>query len=136
MAEAYAKKRFIEEGLDIEVRSAGILGVNGLFPTEETIKVLEEEKVPSDGYSSTELTEQLISWADLILVMEPRHLAGISRVEEKATSKTMYLKQFAGEEESINDPIGRSLDVYRETLNVIKCSIEGLIRKIKEDENE
>ena len=73
MAEAYLRKRFAEEGLEIEVRSAGTFGMNGIAPTEETIKVLSDGEVDTEGLESKELTEELIEWADLILVMEPSH---------------------------------------------------------------
>ena len=52
MAEAYLKKRIAEEELPIEVRSAGTLGVDGMSPTPEALRVLAEEDIDAEKYKS------------------------------------------------------------------------------------
>ena len=66
-------KRLEEEGMQIEVRSAGTLGVNGVPPSIGAIKVLKSEKIPSEGLKSKNLADDLLKWADMIMVMEPMH---------------------------------------------------------------
>jgi len=71
MAEGYFKKRVEDENLTVEVKSAGTLGVNGLIPTKEALEVLKKEAVVEiDELESKALTQELIEWADIILVME------------------------------------------------------------------
>ncbi len=129
MAEAYLKKRLEQEGLFIDVRSAGTLGVNGLTPTQETLKVLAADGIDPEGYESKELTEDYIKWADVILIMEPDHRVKVLVMAPEAKEKIHYLGEFNKEEDVvIPDPIGQPLAFYRESFRVIKESIEGFIR--------
>jgi len=133
MAEAYLKKRARDEGLAIEVRSAGTLGIEGSRPTTEALRVLEEQGVKTDGYGSKALTGDLIKWADLVLVMEPSHrTAVISRMPE-AADKTKLLGEFNSEERYliIPDPIGQPIGFYRKVFELIQHPAEELIKWLK-----
>ncbi len=133
MAEAYLDKRLKEEGLEIEVASAGTVGVDKLFPTQETLKVLEEEGIDTKGYRSKTLSEDFIRWADIILVMEPSHKARIRMLVPEAEDKIYYLGEFNKEHDSviIPDPIGKPLASYRKAFNLIKQPIEELVEWLK-----
>ena len=133
MAEAYLKNKFAKENISIEVRSAGTLGMGGLSPTEETLKVLMEEGISPEGYESKTLTEEFIRWADIILVMEPAHKVKVLTLVPEAEEKIYYLGQFNDNEKEviIPDPIGKPLDFYKESLRIIKQSIEGFMEWLK-----
>ncbi|RKY40834.1 MAG: low molecular weight protein arginine phosphatase [Candidatus Makaraimicrobium thalassicum] len=138
MAEAYLKKRLAEEGLPVEVRSAGTLGMNGLRPTKEALEVLADEGVEPEGYESKTLTEDFIEWADIILVMEHMHRSRVLAMVPAAADKLFHLGKFNKKEDmsgegalDILDPIGKSLDFYRETFRLIKQSIEEFIKWLK-----
>ncbi len=107
MAEAYLKKRLAEEGLSIEVRSAGTLGIDGLPSTGETVKVLTEEGIDAKEYGSNGLTEDLIKWADILLVMEPLHRTSILNTVPDVEDRVFFLGQFNTEKGdiAIPDPI-------------------------------
>ena len=134
MAEAYLNKRIQEENLEIEVKSAGTLGYEGLCPTKEVLLLLEEEKIRGDGYCSKALTPEVLEWADLILVMEPRHREAVKGLVSDAEKNTKYLREFdeTTDETEIPDPIGRPLDIYKNVFGMIKRPIEGWIKWIKE----
>jgi protein arginine phosphatase len=133
MAEAYFAKRIAEEQLEVEVKSAGTIGVDGMLPADNTIEMLEEEGIDTAGYASTALDHGIINWADAILVMEPRHAEGINTIVPEAEMKTFYLAEFNKNATSpyIPDPIGRAVAYYRESFSVIKKSVEGLIEWLK-----
>ncbi|MBD3379015.1 MAG: hypothetical protein GF408_00945 [Candidatus Omnitrophica bacterium] len=133
MAEAYMKKRLAEEGLDINVFSAGTLGVDGMKPPQETVKMLESIDVDPSGYESTALSAALANKADLILVMEPHHAESVKDISPENAHKTVYLKEFDREpgDISIPDPIGRPLAFYRVSFGIIKNSVEGLVEWLK-----
>jgi len=133
MAEAYLKKRVKEENLEIEMKSAGTLGYEGLSPTKEVLILLEEKKIDCNGYHSKALIPEAMEWADLILVMEPKHRESIKSAVPGAEKKTKYLREFdeTTDEIEIPDPIGRPLDIYKQVFDMIKKSIEGLIIWIK-----
>ena len=134
MAEAYMEKRLAEENMPVEVRSAGTLGLSGGGPTKEVALLLLKEGIDHKKYMSKGLCKENIDWADLILVMEPEHKARILEIVPAAAEKVFYLGEFNPEpgEVMIPDPIGRPLAFYRASFRLIKDSIEGLIKWIKE----
>ncbi len=133
MAEAYMRKRFAEEGLDIEVSSAGTLGVEGMPPSPETLKILEIKEIGGEGLGSKSLKEEDIAAADVILVMEPMHKGAVTQMVPEAEGKVFYLGQFNAEvgDIVIPDPIGRPLAFYRASFRIIQQSVEGLIEWLK-----
>lgn len=134
MAEAYFKKRVGEEGLEAEVRSAGTLGIDGIEPAANTIAVLKEEGIDPAEYKSAALTRDIIEWAEVILVMEPVHKEKVIAIAPDVEGKIFFLVKFGGKKENtiIPDPIGRPLGFYRIAFGLIKESIEGLIKWLKE----
>ena len=133
MAEAYMKKRAQEEGLSLEVKSAGTLGIDDMPPTQQALKVLSDEGIDTEGYKSTALSEELINWADLILVMEPLHKSRILEEVPEANGKVRYLAEFNPEKNDvmIPDPIGRPVAFYKTAFGLISQSIEELIKWLK-----
>ncbi len=135
MAEAYLKKRAGEEGLAVDVMSAGTLGVNGLKPAGPAIKIIKAEGLDPEGLESKALTKDIIDWADAILVMEPLHKGVVVAIAPEASAKVFYLGGFNKESNDIviPDPIGRTLAFYKVTFNLLKKSIEEFIQWLKED---
>ncbi|MFH1665496.1 MAG: low molecular weight protein arginine phosphatase [Candidatus Omnitrophota bacterium] len=133
MAEAYLKKRAKEEGLSIEVMSAGTYGMEGMMLPQETVQILRKESIDPAGYGSKPITAKLILWADIILVMEPAHRSRIIEKDAEAAGKTYLLGDFNKADGilAIPDPIGRPLAFYRTSFNLIKRSIEGFMVWLK-----
>jgi protein-tyrosine-phosphatase len=133
MAEGYMRKRLEEENMPIEIKSAGTLGVDGMPASDLSLEVLKKEKVSTDELNSTGLTEDLIKWADLVLVMEPMHKERIITDMPEVAGKVLFLREFGDETGNlvIPDPIGRSMAFYRVSFQIIKKSIEGLIEWLK-----
>ncbi len=136
MAEGYLRKRVAEEGLQLDVASAGTIGMNGAAPTKEALKILESEKVSTKSLMSKRLSEEYINWADLILVMEPEHKSIIVNMVPQAADKIHYLGEFNPEQGDIviPDPIGRPLAFYRASFRLIKGSTEGFIKWLKKSQ--
>jgi len=134
MAEAYFLKRAKEERIPVDAASAGTLGISGMSPADNTLKVLEEEGIDHGGLESTGLDAGLIDRADLVLVMDPQHRETVLSLVPGAADKVLYLREFSGNGNGkiIPDPMGCSLDYYRGSLGIIKKSIEGLLEWIKE----
>ena len=133
MAEAYARKRFEEENLSIEVRSAGTIGFSGLTPTKEALKILSIDSIPTEDLHSKVITEELLVWADMILVMEPEHKNKILEMIPEIKEKVHYLGEYNTELGTfiIPDPIGRPLSFYRASFRLIREPIEELILWLK-----
>jgi protein-tyrosine-phosphatase len=135
MAEGLMKKYLKEMNKNhIEVFSAGTSAADGFSPTEETIKVMKE-KASSDvsGFISKKITEGLIKRADLILAMETKHKDYVVSLVPEARSKTYLLKEFGAggvtnypENPNIPDPIGRPMDYYRLSFEIISEEIKRI----------
>ncbi|UCD55322.1 MAG: low molecular weight protein arginine phosphatase [Candidatus Omnitrophota bacterium] len=137
MAEGYLVKRFKDIGIDDAVIiSSGTGAIPGLKPTKEAIQVMKEQGIDVSGYISSSLTKMHIENADAILTMEPGHRDRVLEMIPEAKNKVYLLREFSSESNrksnSINDPIGRSLEFYREVFEIIKDSIEGFLKWLKE----
>lgn len=137
MAEGYLVKRLKDIGKDNAiVISSGTGAVPGLKPTEEAIQVMKEHGIDVSKYVSSSLSKTHIENADIILVMEPRHKDRILGMAPEAKNKTYLLREFSSDRNrphnSVHDPIGRQVEFYREIFEVIKDSIEGFLKWLKE----
>ena len=128
MAEGLFKKYLKEVGKGyISVTSAGIMTVNGSVPTDETLMVMKDHGIDVSDVKSKRLTRELIKSSDLILVMAEMHRDFILRRVPEAASKTHLLKKFGSdnirrypEGPDVPDPIGRPIDYYKLSLQIIK----------------
>jgi L-threonylcarbamoyladenylate synthase len=134
MAESLLKKRLEEEGRrDIEVLSAGLMMADGLGPTEETRQLLAAEGMDVSRHRSQRITKELIKKSDLILVMERMHEERVLELAPEAKIRVFLLKEFAkinDDELGIEDPIGRSEEVYASTYGTIKEAVERIVKII------
>ena len=130
MAEGFLKKMLPEGKNNIKISSAGTFTLKGLRPTELAIKVTRERGVDISYYHSTPLSRDLVEKADLILVMSNFHKKIVSEISS-AEGKIFLLKEFAsGRKEEISDPIGESLETYRECAREIEGEIKALVKKL------
>ena len=133
MAEAYLNKRIEEDGFDLFVKSAGIIGVDGMKPSKPVLKLFDQEKIDKKKYYSKPLTKELIDWADIILVMEYIHMMKVLNFVPEKKDSVCFLSEFDKNsiERGIPDPIGRTLAFYKVSFNIIKQAIEGLLICLK-----
>jgi protein-tyrosine-phosphatase len=124
MAEAIARQRV--EGLGwtgFEVRSAGVGAHDGSPASDGAVRAARSHGLDLAGHSSTLLTPEEASAADLILTMSPSHLVRV--VELGAGERAAMLTSYAAGHESpldpmgIPDPIGGPDEEYLETFRVL-----------------
>ena len=143
IAEGLLEKMFKEENVqNIEVFSAGTNSIPGIPPTRETIEVLRKEGIDISDHRSTCITYDLISQADLILVMEKVHREKILTMNPGVKNKVFLLREFAGDSRGtypigkgdetldIYDPIGQPISVYEKCLLEIKDVLKRSLQKI------
>ncbi len=128
MAKALFEKLLKESLLSdkFKVESAGISALVGVPPSSLTIDVLRQEGIDVSGHLGRSLTDQMIKEADLIFVMDNVHKEFILKKNPRAEKKVFLLWQ-KGE---IQDPIGKSYEVYQEVFKIIKDSVEDVFFKI------
>lgn len=136
MAEFYLKKRLAQvERDDIKVISRGVSAPSLSVPTAETLAVLKDAGIDASGHNTMMLMDNDIKEADLILVMEEFQKGEILQKMPSAKDKICLLAEFGiwggktqDEPLEVHDPIGKSSSVYKDTFNIIKNSIERLVK--------
>lgn len=140
MAEALLKQMLKsyndEKKQEINIISAGISAREGDGASLNAIKAMRELGIDLTGHSATQLTEELIQQADLILTMTQSHRDMVMIMDPSARDKTYPLIEYTEDEVSgtrdldITDPFGGSLSVYRSSAAQIKESLEKLVEKL------
>jgi len=128
MAEELLKKIINDKKReDVEVSSAGIMMVSGLFASSGTQEVLAREGIDVSGHLSQKVTRDMARRSDLILVMEKIHEDAILRIAPEVKNRVFLLKEFARINDGhldISDPIGKPLEFYKKTFASIKEAVE------------
>lgn len=136
MAEGILKKKLPDElQSQVQVISAGTLGIWGSAPSKEAIQAAQEIGVDISSHRSQGLSAELVKNAHIILVMAENHLHYMLDTFPGCEGKVFLLKAFENklnEDEvvSIPDPIGLSIDVYRNILRTIDAHIDRLLPKL------
>lgn len=134
MAEGILSKMSADNGLDIQVKSAGIFALAGGKASEYSIEVMSENGMDISKHTSSLLTEDVIRGSDLILTMTISHKMDIINMFPFAESKTYTLNEYAfNKEKNIADPYGGRKKDYQNTYNEIYVAIENIVKRLKEE---
>lgn len=133
MAAALARHALTERGWrHVEVRSAGTGALAGAPASEQVPVVLRDKGVQAEPHQASELTVELVEWADSILVMSHSHLAAVEAMggTEKVALVTSFLQ---GDEagQPVLDPIGGSIDVYRDTADQLERAVLAVLDRLQ-----
>lgn len=126
-----------EKRPDFEVKTAGVNAIPGMHASEGTIQVLKEKGIKLNHVSS-EVTEELVNWADIVLTLTESHKRQLLEQYPNFIDKIYTLKEAAFKEEnsnlsvtySISDPFGGSIEIYQKTANEIEVAIDHLLKKL------
>ncbi|MCM3714269.1 low molecular weight protein arginine phosphatase [Halalkalibacter oceani] len=128
MAEALLRSR----AADVEVKSAGIHALPSMPASDGTRAILEEKAIAPD-HTSQAVSADLLTWADLVLTMTRSHKEAIQLLFPETSEHVHTLKEFVddeSEEVDIADPIGGSLEDYRQTAKEIERCLDKLTHKL------
>src|SRR3954469_19158581 len=95
MAEAIARAAVLARGwTHVDVMSAGVASGGPSPASDLALQTAREHGLDLGGHTSRQLTDDLVDWADLILVMSPSHLFGVSEMGggEKVALVTDFLE--------------------------------------------
>ena len=137
MAEAYMKKKILEEDLEgIVVISAGTGSFPGMVPPPEVDEVMRQDGIDVSDHRALQLRENMVKGADMIIVAEEMHKKNVLENYPEARDKVYLMKEFAKDmptdSADVYDPIGMPITTYRACYSEIKDSITGLIDYLKE----
>ena len=120
----------------LNVVSAGVSARDGDRANPNAIRTMQEMGIDLVGHSASQLTEELIDRADLILTMTQSHRDMVMIMNPRARDKTYTLIEYINDDSlkieniDILDPFGGSMDVYRRSAAEIKEALERLIKKL------
>jgi tRNA threonylcarbamoyl adenosine modification protein (Sua5/YciO/YrdC/YwlC family) len=112
------------------VQSAGIAAAMGSPPSTEAVRVMEELGMDLRGHESRTLTEQLVRHADLILTMTSGHFDAIVAHWPEAADRTHLILE---DSTDVGDPIGQSIDVYRQCAEQIRQGTAQQVERLSEE---
>ncbi len=132
MAYGILRKLFEENGIDdVEVRTAGVMTIPGLLPTQECRQILTKEGIEIGLHRSCKMTPELLRRATLILGMTSFHVQMALRMSPEARGKTFLLKEYVGagsKNSQIQDPMGCTLEVYKKVFKEIRKACKALTK--------
>lgn len=132
MAEGIFNQILAENDDDVHVTSAGISVYVSTPASEEAIRVTEDMGIDISDHMSTQINEQMVHDADLILVMTLSHKNILIDIFPDYSEKIYTLLEYAyGSDDDIADPFGMDYDAYRECAVEIKGAIEKVYEKIR-----
>jgi protein-tyrosine-phosphatase len=138
IAEALFRKMLAERALEahLNVESGGIAAYarDGALVSMDARLVLREEgiHIPTDAVSTDlKRNRHLISDADLIIAMTSEQVRMLREAFPEAAGKEVCtLKEFAGDEGDIEDPVGGGSDVYGACRDEIKTCLERVLGRL------
>ena len=137
MAERYLRHVLQRAGIEtVSVESAGVFAIDGMGPTSEAQRVLQEAGIDCRDHRARRLTAEMIQAADLILVMEQLHAEEIVRWRPSAKGKVQLLKGYSLSPEQVEgdpniaDPIGKPLEVYEVCFAQISEGVERVAKSL------
>jgi len=131
MAEGILRKILEDRGIDnIEVSSAGISAEEGYPAARNAVIVSRDWGIDLTSHISRQVSEEMINSSDLILAMSSEHYDKLKQFPS-ADEKVFLLKGFPKRPndmnmETVDDPIGESLQVYSRVF----LELDEIIRKI------
>lgn len=133
MAAALARHELASRGWHhVQVESAGTGALAGSPASPQVAVVLVERGIEPDPHEAAELTAELVEWADSILVMSHAHLDAVEALggEEKVNLVTAFLEG-AEAGEPVIDPIGGSVDTYRDTRDQLERAVTAVLDRLQ-----
>ena len=137
MAEHLLRHWSGKRGLGLEVRSCGTAAESWYEVPDHARALLTAEGVPPFTHRPSLLTREQLGWADIVLVMTHGHHEHVIDLYPEFTRRTRLLREHAGFGElDVDDPMGRTREVFASCLGVIKESLEALIPREFRDPDE
>lgn len=131
MAKALFEKKVNEKGRkDVEVTSAGIAAPMGLKASPETKQLLMDEGIDVSDHRAQRATGDVLKRCDLIFVMQRFQEETILKNYGFLKGRVYLLKEFSKFDQNqleIEDPVGREMEVYKDSFYSIKQAVERLI---------
>lgn len=132
MAEVLFEALLAERGEagDWRVESAGVWAYGGSPATGYAQTVVGEQGLDLSAHRSKSTSPQLVMDFDLLVVMEEAHKSELQSLFPGIARKIYTLRELVGGEGDFKDPIGGSLEEYRDTRDELKDLLKDAYPRI------
>ena len=117
---------------DVEVASAGVGATWGQAPSPHAVEVLRPLGIDISDLRSQPISDELVEWADVVLVMTRGHLETVVMLFPEANEKTHLVCSMSEELRrrtlDVPDPIGLGIHAYFETRDTLKKALPGILQ--------
>jgi protein-tyrosine phosphatase len=131
MAEALLQEA-LKDRSDISVTSAGLGALAGYPAAEHSVALMEERGLDISAHAARQLTPEMITATDLILVMETGHKRAIDLQDPTARGKVHRLCEWQDRE--IPDPYRQPREAFEEALALIEMGVQDWAEKINKSD--
>lgn len=118
-----------ELGSNHSVRSAGTGALVGYPADDHAVEVMRQHGYDVSDHRAQFLSEDLLRWADLILVMDLHHRNRVQEIDPTARGKTFLLGHWQGDQ-PIADPVGEDLPAFERAYREIEQAVQTWIAKL------
>jgi protein-tyrosine phosphatase len=121
MAAALLSDRAARRGLDIRIASAGIAALIGAPADPVAVELMRARSLDLAAHRARQLTPQMISEYELVIVMEAAHLKDLEARFPAARGRVHRLGRFGGFD--VPDPFQRGREAFERSLALIERGI-------------
>jgi low molecular weight protein-tyrosine phosphatase len=126
IAEVILRQRLGNPAQTIE--SAGLAALTGhpVDPLAES--VLAEQGMTAASHVARQVTPEMIGTADMVLVMDKRHMSAVHALAPHARGKTFLLGHWQNDL-PIPDPYGQQRPAFEQTFSLVDTAIDQWIKR-------
>jgi len=131
VGEVVLHDRLVKRGLDgWTVSSAGTWAQWKRGASQHSVDLMREQGFDITGHQAQIISLEHMQQSDLILCMESGHVEALKAEFPTYAYKVYYFSEMAGQQYSITDPYGGTLDEYRRMTEELTGIIDGGLDQI------
>jgi len=125
-AEWLLRHRLKRDGVTIESAGLAALVGNPIDPMAES--VLVEHGVSASAHSARQISPEMINAADIVLVMDKRHMSAVHAQVPHARGKTFLLGRWQNDA-AVPDPYGKPRAVFEQAFTMIDTAVNSWLSR-------
>lgn len=118
------------EGRDIQISSAGLGALVGKPVDSTAAQVMDAAGYQLPAHQARQLTTDMLRAADLVLVMEQKHLQSVHSILPEARGKTFLFGKWLDNRE-VPDPYRQQLPAFEHVFRILDEAADAWLVRIK-----
>ena len=124
-------------GGGLEVKSAGFFEKEGRGCAEEYLELLSKRGYDLAAHRSKKITDDDISWADIIIIMDRKNWDLMNEMSSSALEKTLWIGAFSPHMSvEVVDPYGLGEEATVTVIEQLERCVVDIIRRITDKQSE